>query len=97
MNIHSYYKPKTFSCGTEKIISGHIPPFESKYNKLYSVEKVKPVKQYTLMPIARVSHTSSSTSWPYPNHYWEDPRNFFTPFKSSTLTTSGNIRQVTIK
>lgn len=94
MNIHSYYKPKIFSCGTEKIISGHIPPFESKYNKLYSAEKVK---QYTPIQVAIVSHTSSSTSWPYPNHYLEDLRNFFTPFKSSTLTTSGNIRQVTIK
>ena len=94
MNIHSYYKPKTFSCGTEKIISGYIPTFEYKYNKLYSAEKVK---QYTPIQVAIVSHTSSSTSWPYPNHYWEDPHNFFKPFKSTTLTTSGNVRQVTIK
>lgn len=97
MNIHSYYKPKTSSYDTQKIISGYIPTFESKYNKLYCVEKVKPTKQFTPTQVARPSHTSSNTSWPYPNHYWEDPHNFFKPFKSTTLTTSGNIRQVTIK
>lgn len=97
MNIHNYYKPKTSSGNTEKIMSKYIPTFESKYNKLYSTEKVKPVKQYTPIPVARISYPSSITSWPYPNHYWEDTHNFFKPFKSSTLTTSGNVRQVTIK
>lgn len=98
---YNYYKPMTTSCGTEKIMSGCMPAFEpkykSKYNKLYSVEKVKPTKQFTPTPVARPSHTSSNTSWPYLNNDWVDPRNFFKPFKSSSSTTSGNIRQVTIK
>ena len=99
---YDYYKPTTTSCGTEKIMSGCMPAFEpkykSKYNKLYSVEKVKPTKQFTPTPVARPSHTSSNTSWPYPNNDWRDPRGFCTPFKSnSSLTTSRNIRQVRIK
>lgn len=97
----NYYKPMTTSCGTEKIMSGCIPTFEpkykSKYNKLYSVEKVKPTKQFTPTPATRLSHTSSNTSWPCPNNDWKDPHDFFKPFKSSSLTTSGNIRQVRIK
>lgn len=97
---YNYYKPTTTSCGTEKIMSGCMPAFEpkykSKYNKLYSVEKVKPTKQFTPTSVARPSYTLG-TPWPYLNNDWVDPRNFFTPFKSSTLTTSGNIRQVRIK
>lgn len=98
---YNYYKPTTTSCGTEQIMSGGMPAFEpkykSKYNKLYSVEKVKQTKQFTPTPVARPSHTSSNTSWHYSNNDWKDPRDFFKPFKSSSLTTSGNIKQVRIK
>lgn len=99
---YNYYKPMTTSCGTEKIMSGCMPAFEpkykSKYNKLYSVEKVKPTKQFTLTSVARPSRTSSIASWPYSNTTdWEDPSDIFKPFKSSSSTTSGNIRQVRIK
>ena len=97
MNIHNYYKPKTSSGNTEKIMSKYIPTFESKYNKLYSTEKVKPVKQYTPIPVAIISYSSSITSWPCPNHYWTYPCNFFKLFESSSTTTSWNIRQVRIK
>ena len=96
----NYYKPTTTSCGTEKIMSGSIsafePKYKSKYNKLYCAEKVKPTAQFTPLPIAKPSRTctSSVTYWPYLN---DDPRNFFKPFKSSSLTTSGNIRQVKLK
>ena len=98
---YNYYKPTTAGCGTEQIMSGGMPAFEpkykSKYNKLYSVEKVKPTRQFTPTQVARPLHTSSNASWPYPNNDWKDPRDFFKPFKSSSLTTSGNIRQVRIK
>lgn len=92
MNIHNYYKPKTTSCGTEKIVSGFIATYQSPYNKIYSTGKNKPAKQFTPIPVARLSYPSSITYWPYPNNDWEDPRNFHKSFKSSSSTTSGNIR-----
>lgn len=98
---YNYYKPTTTSCGTEQIMPGCMsafePKYKSKYNKLYGVEKVKPTKQFTPLSGARPPYTSTNTSWPYPNNDWENPHNFFKPFKSSSLTTSGNIRQVRIK
>ena len=90
MNIHSYYKPKTVSHGTGKIVSGYAPTFESKYNKLYSTEKSKKVNQFTPTQ-PRLSYTSSITAWPYKNNDWEDPHYYCKPFKSPTSTTSGNI------
>lgn len=98
---YNYYKPMTTSCGTEKIMSGCMaafePKYKSKYNKLYSVEKVKPTKQFTPTPVTRQSYTLG-TPWPYLNNDWVDPRNFFKSFKSnSSLTTSGNVRHVRIK
>lgn len=92
MNIHNYYEPKTSSRNTEKIISGFIATYQSPYDKLYSTEKVKPAKQFTPVPVARLSYPSSITSWPYPNNDWEDLRNFHKLFKSPSSTTSGNIR-----
>ncbi len=89
MNIHEYYKPKTISCGSEKITSGHIPTFESKYNKLYTTEKIKPIKQFIPVPVARLSYPSSITSWPYPNNDWADVHNYHKSFHSPSSTTSG--------